>query len=215
MKQLTSSDWPRAEHFDFYLGFEQPYFSITTRLNTGSLYTLCKQRQLSFTFSYLYCLSKACQNYAPIRYRIVNSRPCVVEEVDMSCVFLREDRSFRFVPLVACEDIHDYIKKNDAQKKAFLEQPLVSEHFLATCNNPQQLYLSILPWFDFTSFSHARNAKDNLGIPKCVFGQLDSQTGELPFSVEVHHGLMDGLHVAEFIQEIETQCKILSEQLLA
>jgi chloramphenicol O-acetyltransferase type A len=85
---------------------------------------------------------------------------------------------------------------------------------LETCENPQQLYLSILPWLDFSSFSHARSAKDNLGIPKCVFGRLDKQTGELPFSVEVHHGLMDGLHVAEFIQEIETQCKLLCEQLL-
>ncbi|KAF7786393.1 chloramphenicol O-acetyltransferase [Pseudoalteromonas rubra] len=214
MKKITPSDWPRAEHFDFYLGFEQPYFNITTRLKMGTLYSLCKQQQLSFTFSYLYCLSKACQNYEPIRYRIMNNHPCVVDQVEMSCVFLREDRSFRFVPLVACDDIHDYIKENVAQKNAYLEQPLVSEHFLATCETPQQLYLSILPWLDFSSFSHARNAKDNLGIPKCVFGRFDVLTGELPFSIEVHHALMDGLHVAEFIQEIEMQCRLLCEQLL-
>uniref|UniRef100_UPI0038F5DD0E CatA-like O-acetyltransferase n=1 Tax=Streptomyces galilaeus TaxID=33899 RepID=UPI0038F5DD0E len=65
------------------------------------------------------------------------------------------------------------------------------------------LHISVLPWLDFMSFSHAFSQADNFGIPKLVFGKFNAKTGTMPFSIDVHHALMDGLHVAKFIEHLQ------------
>jgi chloramphenicol O-acetyltransferase type A len=42
-------------------------------------------------------------------------------------------------------------------------------------------------------------------VPKLAFGRLSAEGERLwmPLSVEVHHGLMDGLHVGRFIEAFE------------
>ncbi|HAI84531.1 MAG TPA: chloramphenicol acetyltransferase, partial [Chitinophagaceae bacterium] len=54
---------------------------------------------------------------------------------------------------------------------------------------------------DFTSLSHARSFSFADSCPKISFGKMtvnqDKRT--MPVSVHVHHALMDGYHVAQFI----------------
>jgi chloramphenicol O-acetyltransferase type A len=64
---------------------------------------------------------------------------------------------------------------------------------------------STLPWFDFTSISHARNFEFEDSAPRITFGKITETTGRrtLPVSIHVHHGLVDGSHVAEFIDGLQ------------
>ena len=57
----------------------------------------------------------------------------------------------------------------------------------------------------FTSFSHARNWKREDSIPRFAFGRAQAEGAHLwlPMSVEVHHALMDGVHVGEWVQRFE------------
>jgi chloramphenicol O-acetyltransferase type A len=57
----------------------------------------------------------------------------------------------------------------------------------------------------FSSYSNARKWGPHDSIPKIAFGRIDAQGDHLwmPLSVEVHHALMDGLHVGRFIQQFE------------
>src|SRR4029077_13494317 len=67
------------------------------------------------------------------------------------------------------------------------------------------IHFTTLPWISFTSFSHARNWGRDDSVPKIAFGKF-IKAGErtlLPFSVEVHHALMDGLHVGRFVNWLE------------
>jgi chloramphenicol O-acetyltransferase type A len=42
-------------------------------------------------------------------------------------------------------------------------------------------------------------------VPKLAFGHIQADGARLwlPFSVEVHHALMDGLHVGRYVQAFE------------
>jgi chloramphenicol O-acetyltransferase type A len=57
----------------------------------------------------------------------------------------------------------------------------------------------------FTSFAHARTPGRGESIPRIAFGKFlrDRDRIHLPISVEVHHALMDGLHVGRFIMSLE------------
>jgi len=67
------------------------------------------------------------------------------------------------------------------------------------------IHFTTLPWISFTSFSHARNWGRDDSVPKIAFGRFTKMEGSLllPMSVEVHHALMDGLHVGRFVNHME------------
>jgi len=62
------------------------------------------------------------------------------------------------------------------------------------------IHYSVIPWVKFTSFKHARKFDKNDSIPKIVLGKYQMENGKMnmPVSVEVHHSLMDGLHVGKY-----------------
>ncbi|MEO1727250.1 MAG: CatA-like O-acetyltransferase, partial [Bacteroidota bacterium] len=57
----------------------------------------------------------------------------------------------------------------------------------------------------FTSISHARSWRTGDSVPKITFGgyRREGEHIQMPVSVEVHHGLMDGLHVARFLERLQ------------
>jgi chloramphenicol O-acetyltransferase type A len=67
------------------------------------------------------------------------------------------------------------------------------------------VHFTVLPWVSFTSFSHARNWRREDSVPKIAFGKFTRENENilLPISVEVHHALMDGLHVGRFLARLE------------
>ena len=91
-------------------------------------------------------------------------------------------------------------------------QPLFSDAFAQTEGQADLIHISVLPWLNFSAFSHAFSEGESLGIPKFVFGQFDKPTGTMPLAIDVHHSLMDGLHVAKFINTLQntfdTFCKV-------
>ena len=68
-----------------------------------------------------------------------------------------------------------------------------------------RIHFTVLPWVSFTSFAHARDFARKDSIPKIAFGKFAKENDRvfLPISVEVHHALMDGLHVGRFLSRFE------------
>ena len=64
---------------------------------------------------------------------------------------------------------------------------------------------SALPWFAFSEMKHAGSIQTGDSIPKISTGKLIQEKKKLllPISISVHHGLVDGRNVAEFIQNVK------------
>ena len=63
------------------------------------------------------------------------------------------------------------------------------------------IHYSSVPWINFTSVSHARSFSFKDSSPKITFGKMTEENGQrkMPVSIHVHHALMDGYHVGQFI----------------
>ena len=71
--------------------------------------------------------------------------------------------------------------------------------------------LSVLPWFDFSSISHASDFAWRESAPRITFGKV-TEAGErctMPVSIHVHHAPVDGLHVAKLVEELERRLALL------
>ncbi|CAH9051297.1 Chloramphenicol acetyltransferase 3 [Pseudoalteromonas holothuriae] len=204
MKKIDLDTWPRAQHFHFFKGFDKPHFNITTHVDFSALYQFARTNGYSFTQSYLYCLLKAVNQCTSMRYRIVDDQPVEVDELMASTVFLKGDETFRFTPLYLKKNLGEFCEHVHEQKSYYMNQALLTQEFELRETQVSQIHVSVLPWFNFTSFSHAAHETSHCsGVPKFVFGQYQHNTGLMPLNIEVHHALMDGVHVAQFLTTLK------------
>jgi len=68
----------------------------------------------------------------------------------------------------------------------------------------------VIPWLSITAFSLTRPSEDSL--PLLAYGKVlrDGSSAKLPLSIDFHHALVDGLHVARFVEHIEEEARELA-----
>jgi chloramphenicol O-acetyltransferase type A len=200
---LDLATWPRRAAFEFYRGFDKPYFSVCTRIDVTALKPALAQAGLGGTALALHHLSlQLAHRIEPFRYRLQQGRVRVLDAVHGSTTVLRADESFGFAYLQHADRFPDFVGPAAAALQA---TKAGAEGFAPRVDDQALLHFTTLPWLHFTSFSHARNWGREDSIPKVAFGRIDADGGRrwLPLSVEVHHALMDGLHVGRFVQGFE------------
>jgi chloramphenicol O-acetyltransferase type A len=67
------------------------------------------------------------------------------------------------------------------------------------------LYMTALPWVSFTSFTHPMQQHPADSIPRFAWGGFfqEGQDLKIPLSVQGHHALMDGIHMARFYTRVQ------------
>ena len=202
MKQRLHLDtWNRKEHFLFFKQMEEPFFGITTVIDCTNAYQKAKEYDVSFFTYYLHKTLIAVNAIEPFRYRISNDEIYVFDRIDASATIMREDKTFGFSQIEFDADLTKFAEntKNEIariQKTTGLITREYSENLI---------HFSALPWINFTSFSHARNFTYPDSCPKISFGKMMDEKGKktMSMSIHVHHGLMDGYHVGEFVALFE------------
>lgn len=134
----------------------------------------------------------------PFRYRIEENEVVVYDAVHASATINRPNGTFGF----------SYINYNESFA-AFLEgaeqeigRVQSTNDLLPSTSGQNVIHYSTLPWINFTSISHARMFSYKESVPKISFGRITDVDGQkiMAMSVHVHHALMDGLHVGQYIQ---------------
>ncbi len=200
---LNLDTWPRRAAFDFFRGFDIPSFNICTRLDVTQLKRVVSASGVgSLSLAYHFIAISLANEIAPFRYRLEGERVRVHDVVHGSTTVLREDESFGFATLEHQTDFAAFVEQGSA---ALLQAGQIGAPFEPTAYETATIHLTTLPWMHFTSYSNARQWGPYDSIPKIAFGRIDAEGDRLwmPLSVEVHHALMDGLHVGRFIEAFE------------
>jgi chloramphenicol O-acetyltransferase type A len=204
---LDISTWPRRDAFDYFRAFDKPYFNVCTRLDVTTLkHALASAGVGSVSLAYHFIALRLANQQEPFRLRIEGDRVRVHEVVHGGTTVLRDDDSFGFAYL----DHHTSFLAFAAQAGAAIEAAKSRQAgFEPRVAMTNVVHFTTLPWLHFSSFSHARNWGREDSVPKVSFGRIDKEDSVdgprwwLPLSVEVHHALMDGLHVGRYVQAFE------------
>lgn len=200
---LDLDAWPRRAAFEFFRGFDIPCFNICTRLDVAPLKQAVQELGVgSLTLAYHFIAIRLANEIEPFRYRLQGDQVRVHAEVHGSTTVLRADESFGFATLRHQRDFAAFAREG-AQALAAAAEP--GAPFEPNGDFTATLHMTTLPWMHFSSYSNARLWGPHDSIPKIAFGRIDAEGDHLwmPLSVEVHHALMDGLHVGRFIQGFE------------
>lgn len=198
MKKLIDlENWDRKEHFLFFSKFTEPFFGVTTRVDCTKAYKNAKGKQVSFFLYYLYKALKAANQIDNFKYRIIDDQAYKFETANASPTINRPNGTFGFAYMDFDENEENFYDK--AMKE--IEKIRNTDSLLPAVSGENVIHFSAIPWIDFTSVSHARSFSHPDSCPKISFGKMTDINGvkSMPISIHVHHALMDGFHVGQFI----------------
>jgi chloramphenicol O-acetyltransferase type A len=198
---LDVTNWPRRDLFEFFLGYDNPYFNICTRLDVTKLLKLLRPRPgISVSLAYHYFALRVANEIEPFRYRLRDGKVIVHDVIHGGTTVLLPNESFTFAYFDYQEDFEKFML--DAQRAV---EEVQSSGAFSPRGEDDRIYFTVLPWVSFTSFAHARNWGREDSVPRIAFGKFIKENDRvlLPISVEVHHALMDGLHVGRYLSWLE------------
>jgi chloramphenicol O-acetyltransferase type A len=210
VKRLDIARWARRDAYAFFRGFDKPFFNVCVRLDVAPLKAALEAANApgGVTLACYFLALKFANAHEPFRLRLSGDEVLAHERVDGSTTVLKDDgESFGFADL---DFVPDPIAFMGGARESIERSRTTTAPFEPKPGDVARIYFTSLPWLHFTSFSHARRwAKEGPtrddSIPRLAFGRAERDGSRLwmPMSVEVHHALMDGVHVGRFVQDVE------------
>ncbi|WP_146939443.1 CatA-like O-acetyltransferase [Chryseobacterium hagamense] len=203
MKVINIESWNRKEHFEFFSKMASPYFGFTTEVDCTKAYDDAKEKGHSFFAVYLYKSMVAVNTVDELKLRIVGDQVILYDEVHVGSTIGRPDGTFGFSFFHYSDDFNVF--------NAGLQEQISTVHRSAGLGIRNEVLPvnhirhTTIPWNSFSALLHPTNFDPKESIPKITFGKFSIREGRkfLPVSVEAHHGLADGLHLAKYIEEFQ------------
>ncbi|WP_372368457.1 CatA-like O-acetyltransferase [Candidatus Uabimicrobium sp. HlEnr_7] len=200
MKYLDIENWARKDQYFFFKEYENPFFNICTTLDIKNLIVYTKANKISLSHAYLYLSQKAVNETPEMRYRIQGNNVVVYDRIDAGWIMMKNDGSINFCYLKHTEGFSAF-----HQQMQKVSSKLETMPFDTNEDRDDLVYYSVLPWIHFRSLSHAHRMPRTDSVPRIVFGKCEEQNDKvnMPISIEVNHALMDGFHVAQFLDKFQ------------
>ncbi len=196
---LDLENWNRKEHFLFFKQMEEPFFGLTVEIDCTKAYNTSKQLGTSFFVYYLHKTLVAVNTIEPFRYRIIDDTIYIYDTIDVSATIMRDDKTFGF-SLIEYSPDFEVFATNTFEEIERIQN--TTGLFTREFKDTNVIHFSTVPWVNFTSLSHARSFTFPDSCPKISFGKMmigiDGKR-TMSMSIHVHHGLMDGYHVGQFV----------------
>lgn len=206
MREIDLTTWDRAMHFQVFRNRVKPHYCVSFDLDITKFLSKIKEKGFSFTFSFAYAVTQCANQIENFRYRFVNGKPVVFDVINTSVTYLnKETELFKVVNIPMTDTLEEYI--------ALAKKLEGSQHeYFTTSGMGNDIYaFSPLPWISFTHISNTDTGDKENATPIFHWGKYYQRDGKIlmPFSVQVHHAFVDGLHVGKLAELLQSHLDII------
>lgn len=201
MKYIDIDNWKRKDHYNFFKGLDYPHFNICANLDITKFYKFIKENNEPFFLSFLFLAVKGANSVKEFRYRIRENSVVEHDLVSPSFTVMSSNGVFSFCPVLFCDNFNDFFTRASQQIEKTKNHVIISDE----PGRDDLLFITSLPWVSFTSLEHPIQMNPVDSIPRIAWGKFFEENGKikLPFSVQVHHALVDGIHIGEYFKVME------------
>jgi chloramphenicol O-acetyltransferase type A len=201
MREIDIHTWPRRKHFKVFKGFNHPHFNMSANVDLTGFVPAVKERGVSFTVGIIYVITRAANAIPEFRQRIRGRK--VIEHlcVNPAVTILVDEDLFSFCAMDYVEDFSEFAARAGERIAYVKEHPTLE----SDSAKDDVLFMTALPWVSFTSFMHPMQFHPTDSIPRFAWGKIfaEGQVVKMPLSVQGHHALMDGIHMARFYARVQ------------
>ncbi|MGF7179549.1 CatA-like O-acetyltransferase [Tunturiibacter psychrotolerans] len=202
-EKIDLETWERRASFDFFKSFTEPYHGVCLRVDCTRTYNYAKEHRLSVFLSLLHRSLVAAHEVENFKTRLVGGTVWRYELINGGSAVGRENGTIGLGHYQFRPQIDEFVREAAIEVDRVRQRDDIERYPEANL-----IRYSVLPWFDFTSISHARDFSHEDSAPRITFGKITEAGGRctMPVSIHVHHALVDGLHVAQFVEKF--QCRL-------
>ncbi len=197
--KINMTSWPRASHCAVFRRMQLPTYTVGFELEITNFRKQIKAKNLSFTLAMMHLVAQCANRIENFRYRFLNGEVVLYDCCSVNFVWLnRETELFKFVAYPWCDDRTEFV--DGARAAAEAQQA----YFVAPPAN-DALVFSPLPWVSYTEKSHTQSGNPEQASPIFDWGKFFERDGKwlLPFSVQVHHSFVDGIHIGKLADALQ------------
>lgn len=200
-KVIDEEDWKRAMHCKIFRNNVEPSYCITFELEITNFIEKIKEKGDSFTMSLVFLSSKCANSIEEFKYRFLEGKIVLYEKINTSFTYLdKTTELFKVVNVEMRDTLEEYIQsaiEKVKSQKEYFTGPLANDTF----------QFSPLPWITYTHISHTNSGKKDNATPIFNWGKYFERGGKfiLPYSVQVHHSFVDGIHIARFVEILQKE----------
>lgn len=201
MRRLDPGSGPRGALYAHFRGFAQPMFTLCcpVRVDAARL-----KAEGGIFPNLLHGVLGAANDVPELRQRVRvdDSGEWIAEHavVHCTCTVARDDGSFAFTWFPWTPDREAFVAEVPRRAAAAADRPGLD---LSEQHRDDLLYLSSIPWREVTATQHASTGDPLDCVPRILWGRVAD--GRVGVCVTAHHALVDGVHVARFLEALETR----------
>ena len=200
MEFIDLETWDRAMHYQVFRNSLQPQYCVTFDLDITHFLPKVKEKGYSFTFALIYAVTKCANQIEEFHCRFVDGKPVIFETINTSFTYLKKGTElFKVVNVPMQNSMDEYV----ALAKQTEENQ--TEFFTASAMGNDIYQFSPFPWVSYSHISHTDSGKKDTATPLFDWGKFyeKDQRILLPFSVQVHHSFVDGVHIGRLAEGLQ------------
>lgn len=198
-KIIDETTWKRAFHCQVFRNSIEPSYCVTFELDITNFLKKVRKDDLSFTLSLIYIVSRCANDIEEFRYRFLDGKIVLYDKINTAFTYLNKETELFKVVNVEMQDTLEQYNSVAARKaedqKDYFTGPLGNDVF----------QFSPMPWVSYTHISHTNSGKKDNATPLFDWGKYFDRDGKkiLPFSVQVHHSFVDGIHIGKLVDSLQ------------
>lgn len=204
MEYIDIENWKRKTHFKFFQSMDYPQFNICMDIDVTNFVKYTKKHGLPFYYAMIYAATTTANQIDNFKYRIRDGKVVLHDTIHPSFTDMDKDENddlFKMVTVDLTDGMFEFANKaketSENQQESFVLEKLMGRDDL--------VYITCIPWISFTHISHTISLNKNDAVPRISWGKYYKQGDKilLPFSVQVHHALTDGVHIGKYVDKLQ------------
>ncbi len=211
-REIDMKNDVRAAHYGYFCSLANPAAALTAAVDVTEL--LARLGRRSFFLSFLWCVERAANAVPELRRRIRAGKVIEFEACPTSSTVMKSDFSYAYCHLEPGMDYETFLERGNAGLDEAREGGTIGEEAgdALPC-----YFISCVPWLHYSHVVNPWGGGEDSN-PRFTWGRYERREGRqlIPVTVMVHHGLVDGIHIARFYRNLESElanlCSILAKE---
>jgi chloramphenicol O-acetyltransferase len=189
----------RRDRFDFFDRMESPAVNLCFTLDVPDFRPWCKAQDLAPFHVMLCAVLRAVLKVENFRYRIVDGEVIRIDRLVPSFTVMNQHGDLNFAQFDWTDDVREFVARGLAAREeaSTMAELNVKYRTMSPRDAKDQVFVTCMPWLDFTSIQHPMASTATPDIPSLAWGRFRAglEGLQLPFAVQAHHGFVDGWHI--------------------
>lgn len=200
---------PRSGQFAYFRAMADPWAGITVEVDITEFHAALDGRP--FFLSFLYALTRAANAVPELRRRLLDGQVVEFDRCCPSYTAMKDSGVYVYClvdsGLLPYEDFLTDGKRRQAEA--------LKGEGLAESGDPlSNFFVSCVPWLAYTQLKHPVTGPEDTN-PRFSWGKFTEMNGRvtMPVTIFVNHALADGLHIAQFYENLNQELAEIVKQI--